>query len=118
MSRAERLYKARSLQGKLTSEQIAELKADLLRLLNTKEHPKSDTQLEQELVRFCGWNRRKIVGPRPYVYDCLDGLEREGLIESDSKYVGEFPEGYMRYSFWRVSQKEIQVDSSDSKSTS
>ncbi len=66
------------------------------------------------LSRFANGMWEQLVDPteavpnRSYVYDCLDSLERDGLIESDFKYVGEFPEGDMRYSFWRVSQKEIQ----------
>jgi hypothetical protein len=82
LSARERHYKALSLQGKLTADEIRTLTDDLLRLLNGKKHPKSETQLQQELVRFCGWNRNKVFGPRPYVENCLDDLERADLIES------------------------------------
>src|ERR1700681_982586 len=82
MSDAERAYEARRKQGKLTPEQRVELKSDLLRLLNSKMYPKSDSQLSYELIKNCGWERDKINGPRPFVSDALDELEAQGLIES------------------------------------
>jgi hypothetical protein len=82
MSEAERKYRARSLQGKLKPEQRAELKSDLLLLLNGKKYPKPPAQIMRELVSNCGWDRNKIFGPRPYVEDCLEELEAQGLVDS------------------------------------
>jgi hypothetical protein len=59
----------------------------------------SDAQLKQELVRFCGWDRRKIFGPRPYVDNCLEHLEYDDLVESRFEITGEFPES-SHYAFW------------------
>src|SRR5260370_10618603 len=103
MSEAERLYKARSKQGKLTPEQVGTLESDLLRLLNGKRHPKSDALLKQELVQFCGWKRDKIFGPRQFVADCLEALEAQGLIESfieDTESVGVGT--YIKIVYWKV----------------
>ena len=101
LSDSERYRKALSKQGKLTAEQLTNLAADLLRLLNSKHYPKDTAQLKQELIRFCGWSPRKIYGPRPYVADCLEILEKEGLVDSQYESRGEFPESTTVGWFWK-----------------
>jgi hypothetical protein len=118
VSVAERRYKARSRQGTLTAEQIKQLKSDLLALVDGRTNPKAVERLEDELVRFCGWDRHKIKGPRPYVEDCLESLENEGLIKSqveereDVEVRTETSHPLMRdpfpdrprYSYWKVGE--------------
>lgn len=81
MSHAQRLCKAKRLHGKLMPEQRQALKSDVLLLIDGKSHEKSEPQIKQELIQFLGWNRHVMNGPRPYVYECLDELIEEGLIE-------------------------------------
>ncbi len=90
MSVAERRYKARNRQGTLTAEQIKQLTSDLLTLVDGKRTPKSVERLKDELVSFCGWDRKKIQGPRPYVENCLESLENDGLIESHAEATSMF----------------------------
>ena len=116
MSVAERRYKKRSRQGTLTAEQIKQLKSDLFTLVDGKNNPKSVERLKDELVALCGWDKYKINGPRPYVENCLESLENEGLIKSqleeqeDVEVRTETPHPLMRdpftvrarYSYWKV----------------
>jgi hypothetical protein len=84
MSEAERFQRAKARQGKLTPEQWTDLEDDVLRLLNGKRWPKTLAQIEDELVRFCGWDRYKIKGPRSFVATELYSLEwHEKLVRSD-----------------------------------
>jgi hypothetical protein len=112
MSERERLYKALKRQGELTRQELENLKADLLQLIDGKAHPKSQAELTEQLVRFCGWNYHVVNGPRPYVNDCLERLESEGLIDSrvnpsefkarhfESPYVDPVPFG-VRPLYWK-----------------
>lgn len=116
MSVTERQYKARSRQGTLTAEQIKQLKSDLFTLVDGKNNLKSVERLKDELVAFCGWDKYKINGPRPYVENCLESLENEGLITSqleeqeDVEIRTETPHPLLRdpflfrsrCSYWRV----------------
>jgi hypothetical protein len=108
MSAAERLSRARSLQGFLTAEQWVTLKSDLFRLLDGKKYPKAEAQLRQELVRNLGWDRRKIFGPRPFVSDCLDDLEGDGLMECDYEDTGDLFS--VRRRCWRKNNGEGVFD--------
>lgn len=83
MSVAERLSRARCAQGKFTDQELKDLKEDCFQLLDGKKHSKSERQIKQELVKFCGWSRPRIFGPHPYVVNCLERLEEDCLAESE-----------------------------------
>jgi hypothetical protein len=103
MSEAERFQRAKSRQGKLTPEQWAELEEDILRLLNGKRSPKTLAQIEAELVKFCGWDRHKIKGPRCFVYETLMDLYKEGKAGWDFYMPGEDDCSTFAETFWRAS---------------
>lgn len=79
MNYAERLYKAKRKQGKLTSEQIEKLRSDLLPVLDSNF--RSEKDIIWKLVRNHGWKKEKLFGPRKYVRNCLERLDDEGLVE-------------------------------------
>lgn len=107
MSESERRAKAMSGQGKLTAEQRGRLRSDLLQLMDGKTNPKSEEQLVWELVQNFGWEQRKIDGPRPYMYDCLERLENDGLVESRNTVKNGSID--VRFVYWRKPE-ESAVD--------
>jgi len=96
----EREYRARSEQGKFSPEQLLELEDDLRRLVDKRE--KTTEELTQELVKNCGWKREKVFGPRPYVYETLEDLEKEGVIESRYKVVDS---GFSVVTYWKITSQ-------------
>jgi hypothetical protein len=100
VSIAGRRYRARSLQGKLTAAEWQELKDDIVSVLDGIKYPKTQSEIEQRLVRFCGWGWRKIDGPRNFVGDALEWLRDEGRITSDDWEPGK-PDNHVE-TYWRV----------------
>jgi hypothetical protein len=86
MSEAERFQRAKARQGKLTPEQWTELEEDILRLLNGKRWPKTLAQIEDELVKFCGWDRHKIKGPRSFTAEILYSLRWHAKVVQSKYY--------------------------------
>jgi hypothetical protein len=83
LSYAEQQYRARLKEGKLFPEEWETLCSDVIAVLDGKNHPKDYDEIKSRLVKFCGWSRDKLSGPRHYLANCLWYLVDTGLIQAD-----------------------------------
>ena len=91
VSYAERLQKARARQGRLTDEEYDALQGDILSVLQPgRKYAMSTSGIIHLLVKFLGWERRKLDGPRDYLTYPLEQLEwTHKLIRSEALVAGE-----------------------------
>jgi hypothetical protein len=86
VSHAEREYKrrlaAKRRQGCLTPALLEKLKADVLQLLDGKKHPKTQEQIEDELIKCLGWKEAQIYGPLSWFHAAVKELHQEELLGS------------------------------------
>src|SRR5690349_21729277 len=105
MSEADRYRRDKARQGKLTKDQWAQPESDCFQLLDGKNYPKSNTDVEDGLIRFCGWDPCKIKGPKAYMHQCLVSLEEEGLVESQFELKSAGIDAWIEHYWWRKSEE-------------